>query len=410
MTVYRRVVVTGMGAVTPLGPDVETTWAAMVAGRSGVGPITLFDAGGLAVRIAAEVKGFDAEAHLGRRDARHLDRFAQLAVVAARQAVTESGLDVAAEAEQVGVVFGTGLGGLGSIEAAVQVMAERGPSRVSPYTLPMMIPNMAAGQVAIDQGARGPISCTVTACAASANAIGDALWLVRTGRALAVIAGGAEAGVTPIGIVGFAQMNALSRRNDNPERACRPFDRDRDGLVVGEGAAALVLEDLDHARRRGATILAEVLGVGATCDAFHITAPRPDGEGAMAAMRAALADAGFGASDVGYVNAHGTSTALNDRSEALAVRAVLGTGIPVSSTKSVTGHLLGAAGAVEAIACVQALRTGLLPPTANLDDPDPDCMLDHVRGEARWATPTIAISNSFGFGGHNVTLVFRRHG
>ena len=404
----RRVVVTGMGAVTPLGPDVASTWAAMVAGRSGVAPITLFDASGLAVRIAAEVKGFVPEAHFGRKDARRIDRFAQLAVVAARQAVADSGLDVRAEAERVGVVFGSGLGGLATIEEGVRVMGARGPSRVSPFMLPMMIPNMAAAQIAIDIGARGPISCTVTACAASANAIGDALESVRRGRADIVVAGGAEASVTPIGIAGFAQMNALSERNDDPERASRPFDRARDGFVVGEGAAALVLEDLDHAVARGATILAEVLGVGASCDAHHITAPRPDGSGAMAAMRSAIADAGIEAADIGYVNAHGTSTELNDRTEAHAIRTVLGVDVPVSSTKSVTGHLLGAAGAIEAIACVNALLTGLLPPTANLDDPDGDCDLDHVRGGARRAAISVAMSNSFGFGGHNVALVFGR--
>ncbi len=367
----RRVVVTGMGAITPLGPDVASAWAAMVAGRSGVGPITLFDARGLAVRIAAEVKGFEPEIHFGRKDARRLDRFAQLAVVAARQAIADSGLDVRAEPERVGVVFGSGLGGLATIEEGVRVMGARGPSRVSPFMLPMMIPNMAAAQIAIDIGARGPISCTVTACAASANAIGDALESVRRGRADIVVAGGAEASVTPIGIAGFAQMQALSQRNDDPERASRPFDRGRDGFVVGEGAAALVLEDLDHAVARGATILAEVLGVGASGDAHHITAPRPDGGGAIAAMRSAIADAGIEAADVGYVNAHGTSTELNDRTEALAIRAVLGVDVPVSSTKSVTGHLLGAAGAIEAIACVNALLTGLSAPDREPRRPRP---------------------------------------
>jgi 3-oxoacyl-[acyl-carrier-protein] synthase II len=406
VTPDRRVVVTGMGALTPLGPDVESTWAAMVAGRSGVGPITAFDASAFPVRIAAEVK-FDPEAHLDRREARHVDRFAQLALVAARQAVSASGLSVEPEAERIGVVFGSGLGGLASIETGVNVLAQQGPSRVSPFLMPMMIPNMAAGRIAIDLGARGPISCTVTACAASANAIGDAFELVRRGRADAVIAGGAEASVTPIGITGFAQMKALSRRNEEPERASRPFDRGRDGFVVGEGAAALVLEDLDHALARGAPVYAEVLGVGVSADAHHMTAPRPDGAGAIGAMRAALADARVEPADVGYVNAHGTSTELNDRTEALAIRSVFD-GVAVSSTKSVTGHTLGAAGAVEAIACIQSLVTGLLPPTANLDDPDPDCDLDHVRGEARTCTIDCAVSNSFGFGGHNVSLVFGR--
>jgi 3-oxoacyl-[acyl-carrier-protein] synthase II len=400
------VVVTGMGAVTPLGLDVASTWEAMLAGKSGVGPITAFDPGGLTVRIAAEVRGFDPVAHFGPREHRHLDRFAQLAVVAARQAVADSGIDIAAAPGRVGVIVGSGLGGLASVEQGVRVMGERGPTRVSPYMLPMMIANMAAGQVAIDAGVEGPVSCTVTACAASANAIGDALDLIRVGRVDAVIAGGAEASVTPIGIAGFAQMNALSQRNGEPERASRPFDRARDGFVVGEGAGALVLENLAHARSRGATILAEVMGAGGSCDAHHITAPRPDGSGAAAAIRTALDDAQIGPEQVGYVNAHGTSTPLNDRAEALAIRAVLGATVPVSSTKSVTGHLLGAAGAVEAIACIQALRTGLLPPTANLDDPDPDCALEHVRGEAREGEIAYAVSNSFGFGGHNVTLVF----
>ncbi len=404
----RRVVVTGTGAVTPLGLDVDHTWEAMVAGRSGIDHVASFDPSDLPVRIAAEVRGFDPNAHFGVRDARRLDRFAQLGLVAARQALAESGLDVAAEPERVGVVFGSGLGGVTTLVEQVGVLADRGPKRVSPFLIPMMMANTVAGQVAIETGAGGPTSCTVTACAASATAIGEAFDLIRLGRAQAVLAGGAEAAVTPLCMAAFAQMKALSTRNDDPAAASRPFDADRDGFVAGEGGAALVLEDLEHARRRGATVLAEILGYGATCDAHHLTAPDPAGAGAASAMRAALDDAGVTADAVDYVNAHGTSTALNDRTEALAIREVLGTDPAVSSTKSVTGHLLGAAGALEAVACARVLGTGVIPPTANLERPDPDVGLDLVAGEAREQQVRVALSNSFGFGGHNVTLVLAR--
>jgi 3-oxoacyl-[acyl-carrier-protein] synthase II len=402
----RRVVVTGTGAVTPLGADVDQTWDGMHAGRSGVAPIAAFDPSELPVRFAAEVRHLDPDAHFGARDARRLDRFAQLGLVAARQALAQSGLDVAAAPERVGVVFGSGLGGITTLVEQVGVLADRGPKRVSPFLVPMMMANMVTGQIAIETGARGPSSCTVTACAASATAIGDAADLVRLGRADAVVAGGAEAAVTPVCMAAFAQMKALSTRNDDPAAASRPFDADRDGFVVGEGAGALVVEELEHARARGATVLAEILGYGATSDAHHLTAPDPAGAGAAAAMRAALVDAGLPAEAVDYVNAHGTSTVLNDRTEALAIREVLGTGVAVSSTKSVTGHLLGAAGAVEAVACTRVLATGLVPPTANLEHPDPDIGLDLVAREAREVPVRVALSNSFGFGGHNVTLLF----
>ena len=404
----RRVVVTGTGVVTPIGMDVEATWEAMLAGRSGVAPITSFDPSDLPVRFAAEVRGLDPAAHFGVRDARRLDRFAQLGLVAARQALAESGLDVSVAPDRGGVVFGAGLGGIATLVEQVGVLAERGPKRVSPFLIPMMMANMVTGQIAIETGARGPSSCTVTACAASATAIGEAADLIRLGRADAVVAGGAEAAVTPVCLAAFAQMKALSTRNDDPAAASRPFDAARDGFVVGEGGGALVLEELGHARARGATVLAEVLGYGASSDAHHLTAPDPAGAGAAAAMRAALADAALPAGAVGYVNAHGTSTALNDRTEALAVREVLGTGVAVSSTKSVTGHLLGAAGAVEAVACTRVLATGWVPLTANLEHPDPDVGLDLVTGEARDLPVRVAVSNSFGFGGHNVTLVFGR--
>ncbi len=404
----RRVVVTGMGAVTPLGNDVDQTWAGMVAGRSGVGPIRSFDPSDLPVRIAAEVRDFSAADHFDVRDARRVDRFAQLGIVAARHAVAQSGIDVAARPERVGVVFGSGLGGLTTLVDQVGVLAERGPTRVSPFLVPMMIPNMVAGQIAIELGASGPTSCPVTACAASATAVGEAVDLICLGRADAVVAGGADATVARICIAAFAQMKALSSRNQDPEAASRPFDAERDGFVLGEGGAALVLEEREHARARGAAVLAEVAGWGSSCDAHHLTAPDPCGAGAALAMRAALADAHLPANAVGYVNAHGTSTELNDRTEALALREVVGTRAAVSSTKGVTGHLLGAAGAVEAVACVNVLATGLVPPTANLERPDPDCGLDLVAGEAREQEVEVAMSNSFGFGGHNVTLVLRR--
>lgn len=404
----RRVVITGTGAVTPLGTDVGETWKAMVAGRSGVGPIRSFDASDLPVRIAAEVRGFTASDHFGVRDARRVDRFAQLGIVAARQALAESGLDVATRPDRVGVVFGSGLGGLTTLVDQVGVLADRGPTRVSPFLVPMMIPNMAAGQIAIESGATGPTSCPVTACAASATAIGEGVDLIRLGRADCVVAGGSDATVAPICVAAFAQMKALSSRNDDPERASRPFDAGRDGFVLGEGGAALVLEEREHAVARGAEILAEVAGWGASSDAHHLTAPDPYGAGAAAAMRAAVADAGVPVDAVGYLNAHGTSTQLNDRTEALAIREVVGTGVAVSSTKGVSGHLLGAAGALEAIACVQVLTTRVVPPTANLERPDPDCGLDLVAGEAREQDVTVAMSNSFGFGGHNVSLVLRR--
>jgi len=381
----------------------------MVAGRSGVGPIRSFDATGLSVRIAAEIADseFDASEHFDRPDARRMDRFAQLGLVAARQAVAQSGLDVAARAPRVGVVFGSGLGGVTTLVEQAGVLAARGPSRISPFLIPMMIPNMVAGQIAIETGATGPSSCTVTACAASASAIGAAADLIRLGRVDAAIAGGSDAVITPICVAAFAQMKALSTRNDEPATASRPFDVDRDGFVVGEGGGAIVLEERAHALRRGATILAELAGHGSSSDAHHLTAPDPAGAGAISAMRAALDDAAINADAVGYLNAHGTSTQLNDRTEALAAQEVLGCGVPVSSTKSMTGHLLGAAGVVEAIACIQVLGQGVIPPTINLTRPDPSFGIDLVAGEARESTATVALSNSFGFGGHNVTLAFR---
>ena len=405
----RRVVVTGIGAVSPLGLDAPSTWEALVAGRSGVGKITHFDASEFPVRIAGQVEGFDPEAVFGRRRAKHLDRVGQMALVAAGEAIAQSGLDVAGDAERVGTVWGTGIGGIRSLEDGLDVLNERGPDWINPYVLPMMIPNMVAGHVAMEWGIRGYSSCTVTACSASAQAIGESLDLIRAGRADVVVCGGAEAPITRVGIAGFAAMKALSTRNEDPEGASRPFDAGRDGFVMGEAAACLILEERERALSRGAPILAELLGYGATSDAYHMTQPHPEADGAVRAMRAALADAGIGPGAVGYVNAHGTSTPPNDRIETMALKKVFGEKVPpVSSTKSMTGHTLGAAGALEAAVCVLALQRGVLPPTINQHEADPDCDLDYVANEARPAPVEVALSNSFGFGGHNATLVFGR--
>jgi len=404
----RRVVVTGIGAVSPLGPTAATTWEGLVSGRSGVGPITLFDPDGFAARIAAEVVGFDPEAVFGRRRAKHLDRVAQFALVATAEAVESSKLDVAADPHRVGVLFGTGIGGLHSFEEGAALLNDRGPDWVSPYTLPMFIPNMVVGQVAMEWGIRGYSSCTVTACSASAQAIGEGLDLIRAGRADAMVCGGSEAAITRVAIAGFAAMKALSTRNDDPARASRPFDAGRDGFVMGEGAAVLVLEEREAALRRGAPILAELAGYGATSDAYHMTQPHPEGDGAVRAMQAACEDARLEPAAVGYVNAHGTSTPPNDRVETIALKRVFGKKVPpVSSTKSMTGHTLGAAGALEALFCVQALNHQMIPPTINQFEPDPDCDLDYVPNQPRPTALEVAMTNSFGFGGHNATLIFR---
>ncbi len=405
----RRVVVTGLGAVTAIGSSVATTWTGLCAGTSGVAAVEGMQIDDLPVRIAAQVLDFDADAYFGRRRARHLDRVTQLALVATAEAIETAKLDVAAAPERMGVVFGTGIGGLASLEEGSRVLRERGPDWISPYLLPMVIPNMAAGQIAIEWGIKGYSSCTATACSASAQAIGEGFDQIRLGRADAIVCGGAEAAVTRLGLSGFAAMKALSTRNDDPQRASRPFDADRDGFVVGEAAGALVLEERDAAIGRGATVLAELAGWGSTSDAYHVTAPHPEGEGAVRAMLAACADAGVGPAEIDYINAHGTSTVPNDRTESLAVRRVWGDQAPpMSSTKSMTGHTLGAAGAIESMVCIKAIETGVLPPTINLETPDPDCDLDYVANRARSVPVDVAISNSFGFGGHNATLVWRR--
>jgi len=405
----RRVVITGTGTINPVGTGTEATWQALVSGQSGIGPITLFDPSAHPVRIAGEVKGFDANAVFGKRRARHLDRFTQLALVAAREAIEASKLNLESiDRTRVGVNFASGVGGIGTTEQGTRVMLDRGPEWLSPYMCPMMLPNMAAGEVAMEFGLQGPSSCTVTACAASAMAIGDGYDQIRLGRADAMVCGGSEAGLTPLGLAGFSAMKALSVRNDAPTAASRPFDSGRDGFVAAEGAATIVLEDRDFALRRGAPILAELVGFGTTCDAHHVTAPHPEGDGAIRAMRMALSEADLQPSDIGYINAHGTSTPPNDRIETLAVKKVFGTGVPVSSTKSMTGHMLGAAGALEAMICVKTLQTGILPPTINYDDPDAECDLDYVPNAARSASVGVAMSNSFGFGGHNACLIFKR--
>jgi 3-oxoacyl-[acyl-carrier-protein] synthase II len=405
----RRVVVTGVGVVSPLGLTADATWAGLVAGRSGVGTVEGLDLTGLPVRIGAQVLDLDAVAVFGKRRARHLDRVVQLALVATAEAIEQSKLDIQADPHRVGVVYGTGIGGLGTLEDGARTLADRGPEWVSPYLLPMLIPNMAAGQIAIEWGIRGYSTCTVSACSASAQAIGESMDLIRHGRADAVVCGGAEAAVTRLGLAGFAAMKALSTRNDDPTRASRPFDAGRDGFVMGEAAATLVLEEREAALARGATVLAEIAGYGSTSDAHHITAPHPEADGATRSMLDALADAGLEPSQVGYINAHGTSTVPNDRTETHAVHRVWGDAAPpISSTKSMTGHTLGAAGALESVVCIQAMLHGRLPPTINLDDPDPACDLDYVPHVARATAVDVAVSNSFGFGGHNATLVWRR--
>jgi len=406
----RRVVITGLGAITPLGNDVTTTWETCVAGKSGVARITLFDPTPFGTQFAAEVKGFDPEAHLGRKEARRMDRFTQFAVVASQQALQDACLALDHEdRNNIGVIIGSGIGGIGTITASVDVMRERGPGRVSPFFVPMMLPDTAAGQVAITFGLKGPNMCVTSACASSANAIGEATEMIRRGAADVILAGGAEAGIVPVALAGFNVMGAVSTRNDAPGRASRPFDAQRDGFVMGEGAAILVLEALEHAQARDAHIYAEVLGYGASADAFHITAPDETGDGAARAMRLALADAGLPPEAVGYINAHGTSTILNDKTETQAIKKVFGErayDLPISSTKSMHGHLLGAAGAVEAVICVKALQTGVLPPTINYEYPDPECDLDYIPNTARHMRVRLVMSNSFGFGGHNASLLF----
>ncbi|HEY7066229.1 MAG TPA: beta-ketoacyl-ACP synthase II [Chloroflexota bacterium] len=408
-----RVVITGLGAVTPLGLDVPTTWQGLLAGQSGIGPITHFDASAMRCQIAGELKGFDPEAAIGRKEARRADRFVQMGIVAAQEALADAKLTIDdGNRTEVGVLVGSGIGGIETLVEQINVLQTRGPDRVSPFLVPMFIVDLIAGEIAIRVGAQGPNYSIVSACSTSAHCIGEAAEIIRRGDAVAMLAGGSEAGVVPIGVAGFAAMRALSERNDAPQRASRPFDAERDGFVMGEGAGVVVLEDLEHAQARGARIYAEVLGYGATDDAYHITAPSEGGEGAVRAMRLALKKARLEPHEIGYVNAHGTSTPLNDKLETQALKTVFGRAardVPISSTKSMTGHMLGAAGVVEAIVCVLAIRDGRIPPTINYENPDPECDLDYVPNVARERPVDVALTNSLGFGGHNCTLILGKY-
>lgn len=407
----RRVVVTGLGAVTPCGNDVATTWSSMCAGRSGVARISRFDPSALPVQIAAEVKGFDGDALLGRKLARRLDLFGQYAMIASQEACRQAGITPSEEGDpRLGVYIGTGIGGLQEIVSGTRLFDQQGYKGLSPFFIPRALTNVAGGYIAIHFGAQGPSLCHSTACATGNHAIGEAARVIRADEADVVIAGGAEAAILPLAIAGFGVMRALSKRNDDPATASRPFDAERDGFVMGEGAGVVVLEALEHAQKRGATILAELVGYGLSNDAWHETAPAPGGAGAVRCMRAALTSGRVDPTEVDYINAHGTSTPQNDATESQAIKTVFGDHarrLAVSSTKSVTGHLLGAAGGVEAVATVMACYTGMIPPTANLKNPDPECDLDYVAEGARLIRPRAALSNSFGFGGANATLVFR---
>ncbi len=408
-----RVVITGIGMVSSVGLDVSSTWQGLISGTSGVDYITQFDPGIFETKIAAEVKNFDPGQFLDRKLHRHMDRFTQFAAVASLQAVEQASMSIdATNAGGIGVVIGVGIGGLSTLVDQNKVLMERGPDRVSPFLIPMMIADMASGQVAILLGAKGPNFCITSSCASSSDAIGQAFDIIRRGAAQAIIAGGAEATITPLGIAGFNAARALSTKNHEPLKASRPFDAERDGFVMGEGAAIFIMESLPSAMKRGAPILAEIMGYGATDDAYHVTQPADGGEGGVRAMRIALKEAGLEPGEIDYINAHGTSTLINDRSETIAMKAVFGSEayrVPISSTKSMIGHLLGAAGAIEAAICVLAIQNGVIPPTINLDNPDPDCDLDYVPNVARHVEVNTTLSNVFGFGGHNSTLILRRY-
>ncbi len=408
----KRVVVTGLGCVSPVGNTAAETWEALIVGKSGAAPITHFDASRHKTRFAAEVKGFDGPALFGAREARKMDRFAQFATAAALEALAQANFTVnESNRDRVGVLIGSGIGGIITLLQEVDTLRERGPDRVSPFLVPMMISDSAAGMIAIRVGARGPNMSLATACATGTNALGEAAEMIRRGAADVMIAGAAEAAIVPVSMAGMNVMGALSTRNDEPARASRPFDKDRDGFLMGEGGAILILESLEHAQARGAKIICEFSGYGASDDAYHISAPAENGAGAALSMQLAIKDAGLSVTDIGYINAHGTSTSLNDKSETAAIKTVFGEQaykIPVSSTKSMTGHLLGASGTLEAVVCAKVISENLLPPTINYETPDPECDLDYVPNQARPAAPKHVMSNSFGFGGHNATLILSR--
>jgi 3-oxoacyl-[acyl-carrier-protein] synthase II len=408
----RRVVVTGMGLVIPTGIGVETVWKNVCEGKSGIGLLTRFDTNGFETKIAGEVKDFNPELYIDKKEIKRMDLFVQYAIAATKEALEDAQLNIAPEnCEQIGVIVGTGLGGLPTLEKYHKVLLERGPSRISPFFIPMLIANLASGQIAIQFGPKGPNTCVVTACATGAHCIGDAFRAIVYGDAEAMIAGGTEANITPLTIGGFNAMKALSTKNDEPEKACRPFEKNRDGFVVAEGAGIVILEELQFALKRNAKIYGELIGYGYTGDAYHITAPSPDGDGAVRCMRMAIKDAGLKSEEMDYINAHGTSTPLNDLTETIAIKTVFGDyakKIPISATKSMTGHLLGAAGSTEAIFTILAIRDGIMPPTINYEEPDPQCDLDYVPNMARRKPLKIAMSNAFGFGGTNATLVFKK--
>ncbi|MBL7125374.1 MAG: beta-ketoacyl-ACP synthase II [Dehalococcoidales bacterium] len=408
-----RAVITGFGVLCPLGLNVTTTWEGLIAGKSGIDYITLFDPESFDTKIAGEVKGFEPADYMNRKDARHTDRFAQLAVAASLQAVEQAGIKIdSGNQKSIGIIIGSGIGGLTTLFQQTKILLDKGADRVSPFLIPMMMPNIAAAQVSIVLGVKGPNLCTTSACSSSSDAIGVAYEIIRRGDAQVMITGGSESIINPIGVSAFNAMKAISTRNNEPQLASRPFDAERDGFVISEGAGILVLEELAHAQRRGADILAEIIAYGASADAYHITAPIETGEGAAVAMQIALDKAGLKPDEIDYINAHGTSTYLNDKMETKAIKTVFGDNaykIPISSTKSMMGHLVGGAGAVEAAICIMAIQNGVIPPTINLTHPDPECDLDYVPNVARQAKVTTALSNSFGFGGHNSVLVFRQY-
>lgn len=409
----KRVVITGLGVISPVGTGLKAFWSSLTEGVSGIRRVTRFDPANFSTKIAGEVVDFEPTNYMEKKEARRMDRFTQFAVAATGMAINDASLDLEqANKDRIGVILGSGVGGIETLEEQAKVLAEKGPGRVSPFFVPMMIANMGAGQVAISYGLRGPNVTSVTACASSTNAVGDAFKLIQWGHADVMVTGGTEAPITPLAIAGFCSMKAMSTRNDEPEKASRPFDAGRDGFVVGEGAAILVMESLEHAISRGARIYGEIVGYGSTCDAYHMTAPDQEGHGAANSMREALVDAQLKPDDVNYINAHATSTPLGDKAEIMAIKKVFGRHsekMAVSSTKSMTGHLLGAAGGLESIVCVMSIHSGVIPPTINYDQPDPECDLDFVPNVARRVGVDVALSNSFGFGGHNATLIFKKY-
>jgi 3-oxoacyl-[acyl-carrier-protein] synthase II len=410
---YPRVVITGMGIICPLGLDTATTWKGLISGKSGIDYITLFDASSMKTKFAGEVKGFEPTNYVDRKEARRMDRFAQLAVAASREAVASSGLEIDQHNyDEIGVIIGSGIGGLTTLFEQTKILLEQGPDRVSPFLAPMMIADIAAAQVSIILGIKGPNFCTTSACSSGSDAVGAAYEIIRHDTAQVMLAGGTESIINPIGITAFNALKAISIRNDAPQQASRPFDAERDGFVISEGACVLVMENLEHAKKRGANILAEIIGYGATADSYHITQPMENGAGAAKAMQIALKKAGLAPTEVDYINAHGTSTLLNDVTETRAIKTVFGDyayKVPISSTKSMLGHMIGGAGASEALICIMAIRNGIIPPTINLTHPDPECDLDYVPNVARQARVATALSNSFGFGGHNSVLIFREY-